>query len=257
MITNFHTHTYRCLHAKGTEEDYTLAAIKENVEILGFSDHAPFPDKDFGLRMQYSELSDYINELDRLKKLYSNKIRILKGLETEYHPQYLEYYKELLKNHGLDYLVLGEHTYTTSDRNLHNIFFADSTDDYINYANSVCEAMRTGLFAFVAHPDLMFINDKLWDNNCEKACNMIIDCAEETDTPLEFNANGLRRQKQPYLDGIRYPYPHEVFWEKVKEKNIRVIINSDNHIPEQINDEYVRLARSMAKDMNLNIIEKI
>lgn len=257
MITNFHTHTYRCQHAIGTEEDYTVAAIKEGVEILGFSDHAPFPDKDFGLRMQYSELDDYINEIERLKRVYDGKIKLLKGLETEYHPQYLSYYKELVKKRGLDYLVLGEHTYTMPNGKIYNIFFADSTEDYVNYANAVCEAMETGLFAFVAHPDLMFINDKLWDNNCEKACRLIIDCAEKTDTPLEFNANGMRRQKQYYIDGFRYPYPYEIFWEMVKGRNICVIVNSDNHIPEQVNDEYVKLARQTVKDLGLNLIEKI
>ena len=257
MITNFHTHTYRCQHAQGTEEDYILAAIKSGVEILGFSDHAPFPDKDFGLRMKFDELDEYINEIERLKKVYDGKIKLFKGLEIEYHPQYLSYYKELLEKRGLDYLVLGEHTYITSDGEMHNIFFADSTEDYVNYANSVCEAMETGLFAFIAHPDLMFINDKLWDNNCEKACQLIIDCAEKTNTVLEFNANGLRRQKQNYIDGVRYPYPHELFWEMVKGRNIRVIVNSDNHIPEQVNDEYVQLARKMVSDFKLNLIDNI
>ena len=53
MRTNFHTHTYRCKHAGGTEQDYVLAAINQEVSILGFSDHAPYPDDRFGLRMDF------------------------------------------------------------------------------------------------------------------------------------------------------------------------------------------------------------
>ena len=68
MLTNFHTHTKRCLHAYGTEEDYIKAALSEGLSVLGFSDHAPFPDYDFGMRMPYSELDEYISELDRLKE---------------------------------------------------------------------------------------------------------------------------------------------------------------------------------------------
>ena len=36
---NFHTHTKRCKHAKGEDKDYIDAAIKNNLDILGFSDH--------------------------------------------------------------------------------------------------------------------------------------------------------------------------------------------------------------------------
>lgn len=257
MITNFHTHTYRCMHAQGTEEDYVKAAINQGVEILGFSDHAPFPDHDFGLRMKYDELDDYLNELERLKGIYGDKIKILKGLEIEYLTKYLSYYKELLEKRGLDYLALGEHTYVNPQGELKNIFFAESTDDYVNYASAVCEAIETGLFAFVAHPDIMFINDYDWDDNCEKACDMIIDCAEKNNIILEFNANGLRREKRMYPGGVRYPYPHKNFWEKVSKRNIRVLIGSDNHQPEQVNDSYVQLARELTKNLELNVIETI
>lgn len=65
MKVNYHTYTCRCKHAGGTEEDYVLAAIKNDIKILGFSDHAPFPgNENYGLRMEYSELDDYLNELD-------------------------------------------------------------------------------------------------------------------------------------------------------------------------------------------------
>ena len=42
---NLHTHTAHCRHASGLPEDYCAAALEQNFEILGFSDHAPFPDE--------------------------------------------------------------------------------------------------------------------------------------------------------------------------------------------------------------------
>ena len=103
MLTNFHTHTKRCLHAYGTEEDYIKAAVSEGLVMLGFSDHAPFPDYDFGMRMPYSELDDYISTLDILKEKYKNKIKLFRGLEIEYHAKYLDYYHSLLDEKGFDY----------------------------------------------------------------------------------------------------------------------------------------------------------
>ncbi len=38
---NYHTHTSRCGHAGGSDEEYVQAAIKAGYQILGFSDHAP------------------------------------------------------------------------------------------------------------------------------------------------------------------------------------------------------------------------
>ena len=40
MRVNYHTHTVRCGHAKGTEEEYVQAAIAGGVEILGISEHS-------------------------------------------------------------------------------------------------------------------------------------------------------------------------------------------------------------------------
>ncbi len=42
--TNYHTHTKRCMHAEGTEADYVKAALNACLDVLGFSDHGPFPD---------------------------------------------------------------------------------------------------------------------------------------------------------------------------------------------------------------------
>ena len=37
MKTNYHTHTTRCMHATGSDEDYVLSAIKGGYQELGFS----------------------------------------------------------------------------------------------------------------------------------------------------------------------------------------------------------------------------
>ena len=43
MIANYHTHTWRCMHAEGTEREYVERAIEGGLKILGFSDHTPMP----------------------------------------------------------------------------------------------------------------------------------------------------------------------------------------------------------------------
>ena len=38
MIANYHTHTYRCHHADGTEREYVERAIENGLKIFGFSE---------------------------------------------------------------------------------------------------------------------------------------------------------------------------------------------------------------------------
>ena len=64
MKTNYHTHTPRCKHAYGCEEEYIKSAIKAGFKTLGFSDHSPWPDVTdrmvSSIRMDALELEDYI-----------------------------------------------------------------------------------------------------------------------------------------------------------------------------------------------------
>ena len=53
--TNYHTHTKRCMHATGTDADYVKAALDAGLDVLGFSDHGPFPDNRFDFRMPYAD----------------------------------------------------------------------------------------------------------------------------------------------------------------------------------------------------------
>lgn len=258
MKVNYHTHTCRCKHAGGTEEDYVLAAIKSDIKILGFSDHAPFPDgENYGLRMEYSELDDYLNELDRLKEIYSDRITLYKGLEIEYFRKNLNYYEELLTKRRLDYLLLGEHIYMSDNNSSKSIYSADSTECYLEYANAISEGLSTGYFKILAHPDLCMINHFAWDYNCDKAFDIILEATSRYGTIIEFNANGIRRGLTDYPDGKRYPYPDNRFWSRLKCSDIKVIVGSDCHNPSVIWDEAVNLSYKTMSDLHLTPLEDI
>ncbi len=259
MKNNFHTHTCRCKHAGGSERDYLNYAINLNVPIIGFSDHAPYPDDRFGLRMDFSELKDYLDEINLLKVEQEQKkeIIVMSGLEIEYDPREDEYYNELLNEYKFDYLLLGQHFYILPDGTAQNVYGLTSTQQYIEYAISLRDAMKSGFFKVIAHPDLIFLNDMPWDENCVKACEIIAEGAQKYDCILEFNANGFRRGKTLFCDGERYQYPHKKFWDIVSTKNIRTIIGSDCHSPEQIFDDKVVLADKITKEWNLQVIDNI
>jgi L-alanine-DL-glutamate epimerase-like enolase superfamily enzyme len=97
MKTNYHTHTTRCMHATGSDEDYVLSAIKGGYQELGFSDHTPWKyhtDYVADMRMLPEELPRYVESLRSLREKYRDQISIKIGLECEYFPAYIHWLKE-------------------------------------------------------------------------------------------------------------------------------------------------------------------
>ena len=79
MKHNYHTHTFRCNHASGTDREYVERAIENGMKTLGFSDHAPylFPFKDYYsfYRMKVEEIEEYADSVRTLAKEYEKDIR--------------------------------------------------------------------------------------------------------------------------------------------------------------------------------------
>ena len=248
---NYHTHCDRCRHARGCAEEYVKEAVKAGVTNLGFSDHMPFYDDRFGLRMPYAELEDYLREITALREAYREELSISRGFEGEYVRGDNAYYEKLLSRDDCDYLLLGQHFYEKADGELINVYQLGDTEDYEIYAANIVEAMRTGYFRYAAHPDLIFLNDFPWDIRCERACDIIVDGAVKYGFALEYNANGFRRGKKQYVDGERYQYPHDRLWEKVKEAGLSVYVGSDCHDPEQVYDGIVETAYEKLKEMRI------
>ncbi len=76
-MKNYHTHTTRCMHAIGSEEEYILAAISAGYTELGFSDHTPWHYESgyhATMRMDESQLEDYVHTLSVLRDKYKDKI---------------------------------------------------------------------------------------------------------------------------------------------------------------------------------------
>ena len=78
MLTNYHTHTTRCGHAEGTEEEYILTALRCGFKVLGLSDHTPWAYATPGfvsrIRMLPSQLDDYVLTLRGLREKYADKL---------------------------------------------------------------------------------------------------------------------------------------------------------------------------------------
>ena len=226
MKVNLHTHTARCMHAVGTDEEYVCSAIDRGLQILGISDHTPhlYPGSYVStVRMTPAQLPEYANSIRSLRRKYADKIALHLGSEVEYFPAMFADTLGMLRDNGIEYMILGQHHIGNEIGQPH---CAQPTEDEAvleTYCNQVIAGMETGLFTYLAHPDFIhFIGDsKIYERHMRRVCR----CAKEGHIPLEVNMLGLRQGRH---------YPNDRFFTLVAEENCAVVIGSDAHAPEQV-----------------------
>lgn len=228
MIANYHTHTWRCNHAKGTERQYVENALKAGLELLGFSDHSPyiFPGDYYStFRMRLSLLDDYVQTVLALREEYAGKLEIPLGLEIEYYPGLLPQLLPVLRDQPLDYLILGQHFVSNEYDAPYSGLTTYEEALLRQYVNQTIEAMQTGLFTYFAHPDLLnFRGDRhVFQREMRRLCREAKACG----VPLEYNLLGLSEGKH---------YPNCLFWEVAAEEGCAVILGRDAHTPEALLD---------------------
>lgn len=228
MKTNYHTHTTRCMHATGSDEDYVRSAIRGGFQILGFSDHTPWKyrtDYVAGMRMLPQELPDYVESLQVLREKYSNQINIKIGLECEYFPNYLHWLKEQINEYKLDYIILDNHYYHTDEKFPYFGRHTDSRDMLDLYEESAIEGMESGLYCCLAHPDLFMRSYPAFDRHCMLISRHICRAAARLDIPLEYNIG--RWLLNEIDDTATYPCPE--FWRIAANEGCTAIIGLDAH----------------------------
>ena len=223
MISNFHTHTWRCRHASGTEREYIEKAIGHGMRVLGFSDHTPYPfpdGHDSGFRMKLEETAGYFRTLTDLKKEYADQIQIHVGVEAEYYPDVFPLLLDYLKDYPCEYMILGQHMLGNEEKHEFVGLGYDDPAVLTRYVDQVLEGVATGKFLYLAHPDMFhWTGDREpYRREMERLCRG----AKALDCPLEVNFLGL-------YDHRNYPTP--VFWEIAGQVGNTVVLGVDAHEP--------------------------
>lgn len=241
MNSNFHTHTTRCHHAIGSESEYIEAAIKNGIKKLGFSDHSPyFFEGNYysNFRMTPDESFEYAEKIRSLQREYAGKIEIFLGFEAEYYPKTFNKLLRLYEQIKPDYVILGQHALNNEYDGMFSTTPTVSEDDLLKYVDQVTEAIDTGVFSYVAHPDVInFKGDrKIFEKHFKKLCLK----ARDANLPLEVNFLGISDKRH---------YPSERFLQCAKECGNDLIFGIDAHSTEAL------LSVSKTEEKALKLIE--
>ena len=251
MTANYHTHTPRCGHAVGSEREYIERAIEGGIKTLGFSDHAPYsfdkPGKYPNVRMEPSELPGYAETLFSLRNEYRDRLSLHLGVEAEFYPKYFYALINDLRSCGVEYMILGQHFLGNEIGEPGSMAATCDPSVLDRYVSQVMEGLETGLFTYLAHPDVLRFEgdpheyDRLYRRLCVRA--------RELNVPLEINLLGIKNGRH---------YPNEAFWRIAGEEGNTVILGSDAHRPEDTWMPEIELrALSLVEKYSLDLIDDI
>ncbi len=250
MNYNYHTHTTRCGHANGTEREYIERAIANGVEYMGFSDHATFvfPDGyESHYRVPLAQAPDYFATISALREEYKDRIDIKIGFEMEYYPAHFDAMLKLVKELGAEYLILGQHFIGNEHPGgTHTYGRNDSATDLKEYVDCVVKGIESGVFTYVAHPDVFsFVGDEaVYKTEMRRICEASKTCG----IPLEINFLGIREGRR---------YPTAAFWEVAGEVGCPVTFGFDAHeVAAAYDGESLKVAQQMVEKYGLNYVGK-
>jgi len=229
---NYHSHSYRCGHAVGEDEEYIKTAIEAGFKEYGVSDHIILPNIiHHNMRGTYDQLEDYLKSFYKLKEKYKDKINVKVGFEAEYMDQYKDYYKSLLDSHKIEYLILGQHCYY-KDNKVNWYIAMDSAKGIKEYTDHLIKGIESGLFTYVAHPDMFCIFYDTWDELAISCSKRIIEASIKHNCPLEINLCKVRATKYGYIEReYASIYPFVPFWKLVSKYNAHIVVGIDTHNP--------------------------
>ena len=250
QLSNYHSHCTFC-DGRSTPEDFVKFAISHEFRAYGFSSHSPLPFETFW-NMSKDDMPEYLAEINRLKEKYAGQLEIYTSLEIDYldetYNPSIAYFQELPLDYrigSIHFLPLSEHLSEDNMVCIDGAFadYKDSVDRYFEgkisklvtrYFDSTLKMIEAGGIDIVGHMDKIYMNG----HKCEgfsfdadwyqKPFKAVLDLIAQKGLMVEVNTKNLIKKQQIF--------PRKEYLGLLKDMNIPVMVNSDCHYPDLVND---------------------
>lgn len=256
-LADYHTHTPLCRHAIGWPSELARAAIEKGLGELGFSDHNPMPEPFDDWRMLIGELPRYLDSVAQARAEFPS-LHIKLGLECDYLPGNESWIEHLAGLAKWDYFIgsvhyLPEGWEIDNPKYLSRHLSGDSEAIWASYWRTYEQCIRSGLFDFVAHPDLPKKFGISPQGDMRRFYDGAIRALVETGTPFEINTAGFRKK-------CAEQYPSFEFIQLAQSAGVPLLISSDAHAPDEVAagfEEAVRIARTAGYTHTLRFTQRM
>ncbi|RHJ91711.1 histidinol-phosphatase [Parabacteroides bouchesdurhonensis] len=250
QLSNYHSHCTFC-DGRSLPEDFIKFAISNGFRAYGFSSHSPLPFETFW-NMPKDDMPEYLQEIERLKQKYSDQLEIYAGLEIDYldktYNASIPYFRELPLDYrigSIHFIPMSEHLIEANmvciDGSFNN--YAYSVKKYFNndirllvkkYFETTIDMVEAGGIDIVGHMDKIYMNGQKytdfsfsedWYQTPFRECLHLI---AEKGLMVEINTKNFLKKHELY--------PHIEYLSLLQELNIPVMVNSDCHYPQLVND---------------------
>jgi len=230
-LSDYHVHTPLCHHAKGWPVDFARQAVELGLGELGFADHNPMPEQFDSWRMALEDLPRYLEAVEEARAQFP-QLNIKIGLECDFIAGREGWIEELAKETDWDFFIGSVHYlpsgWAVDDPQYISRFRGtDIAEIWANYWKTYERAIRSGLFDFVAHPDLPKKYGFRPEGDLRPYYEPVVAALAETGTPFEINTAGLRKKCAEL-------YPAPAFLSLAAEAGVPLLINSDSHDPAEL-----------------------
>ena len=271
QLSNYHSHCNFC-DGRSYPEDFVRFAVARGFRAYGFSSHSPLPFETFW-NMSRDDMDEYLAEIARLKAKYEGQIELYVGLEVDFLDRTYNASIPYFKNLPLDYRIGSIHFLPLSpvleERNMACIDgayseFARTVDAFFEgdirrmvrrYFEAEMEMVEAGGIDIVGHIDKIYMNGQRYPGFSldaewyRRPLLDLLDFVRERGLMIEVNTKNLVKKGETY--------PHRQVLGELRSRRIPVMVNSDCHYPDLVNDgraEGFQLLEQVGFDATMELV---
>ena len=241
ITADYHTHPFQ------TTRDYAgmLAmanrAVECGYETICFTEHAPLDLKIAGNRhhLNMEEYELYLECAERCRREFAGTLKVLIGIEADYHPGNLEQVAGLRSEYPFDHVGGSLHIHAPFWKEIAAAVPEEKRFDFV--LDQTEKLIESGLFDSVNHLD--FFRWKLVRDYTprlrEERFRDIFDRMVRRGLKLELNVSGVRKDFNSFL-------PCREVWDWSLDYPLERCYGSDAHDPSQLGCEMERAAAWLA-----------
>lgn len=250
MLTDYHTHTYRCGHAVGTMTEYVEAAIAKGIAEIGLTDHLWLyflepPKRTREWAIVEEEFDAHYAEMCATREKYRGRINVRVAVEADFVAGHEAELERILSRYEFDF-VLGSVHFMDGwmiDAPEYSHLYREQrvAEIYRRYFAYLQRAVRLGFADVIAHFDLPKKFGFLPEEDLTELVAETLDVIADAGVAMEISTAGLRKP-------VGEIYPAAAIVREMRARSIPIVLSSDAHSPDEVGAAYDRsiaLVRSM------------
>lgn len=250
QLSNYHSHCTFC-DGRSAPEDFVKFALSHGFRAYGFSSHSPLPFDTFW-NMSKDDMPEYLTEIGCLREKYRSQIELYIGLEIDYldetYNASIPYFRELPLDYRIgsihflpmsdalkeDNMVCIDGAFSEFESAVGHHFGGDIRRLVERFFVASMKMVEAGGIDIVGHMDKIYMNG----HKCEgfsldadwyrKPFFDYLDLIASKGLMVEVNTKNLTRKQQTF--------PHTQYLSQLQARNIPILVNSDCHFPDLVND---------------------